>query len=80
MIDKVKEQFDEWYFRRYGSRDLTQTFEHAVYQDALEVWKASRESLVVELPPFFNHPELDQCVEVGELIKAIESLGLRVKS
>lgn len=35
-------QFEEWYFTRYGKKDLTKVRDHAEFCDALEVWQASR--------------------------------------
>lgn len=40
-----KEQFKEWYFRRYGKKDLAVVKDHAEFCDAWEVWQASREDI-----------------------------------
>lgn len=82
MSDKMQAEFEIWYAEHEKSRAANGWLPLGGFVKAqmLKAFIGSRESLVVELPPFFNHPELDQCVEVGELVKAIESLGLRVKS
>ena len=43
-------QFEDWYFRRYGEKDLTKVRVHAEFCDAWEVWQASRAAIDVELP------------------------------
>jgi len=43
-------QFEDWYFRRYGKKDLTKVRDHAEFCDAWEVWQASRAEIEVELP------------------------------
>lgn len=42
LTDKCRAQiyFNEWYKQRYGNPDLTDTWKHAAYQDANEVWTA----------------------------------------
>lgn len=42
-------QFEEWYFRRYGKKDLTKVRDHAEFCDAWEVWQASRLACLVSL-------------------------------
>lgn len=43
-------QFEEWYFRRYGKKDLTAVKDHAEFCDCLEVWQASRAAIEVDFP------------------------------
>lgn len=43
-------QFEDWYFRRYGKKDLTKVIDHAEFCDAWEVWQASRAAMKQELP------------------------------
>lgn len=40
--------FNTWYNKRYGNPDLTDTWKHAAYQDAREVWMACAELLSTE--------------------------------
>ena len=37
---KAQVEFGIWYSKRYGNQDLTDTWKHAQYQDAREVWMA----------------------------------------
>ncbi|WAX16336.1 hypothetical protein KP591P3_00018 [Klebsiella phage KP591P3] len=43
-----REQFESWYFKRYGVKDLTVVRNHAEFCDALEVWQASRAAIEIE--------------------------------
>ena len=77
-----REQFESWYFKRYGVKDLTVVRNHAEFCDAVEVWQASRAAIEIELPEPCSPG--DFCVDIPaqahhEVIEAIESAGLKVK-
>jgi len=42
-------QLEDWYFRRYGKKDLAKVRDHAEFCDAGEVWQASRFACWVSL-------------------------------
>lgn len=70
MSERARAEFDEWYFRRYGQRDLTDTWQHAIYQDAFEVWQASRATLVIKLPKAATFTNREIVKSVGRSIIA----------
>lgn len=53
----------------------------AVFADYWEGWQASRESLVIELPDYFDpNGSGDRALWEDLVIEAIEAAGLKVKS
>lgn len=54
--EKMQEQFEAWWMGgSYGMRKYDILTEAGVTEDiALEIWQASRESLVIELPKIIN--------------------------
>lgn len=75
-----REQFEEWYFKRYGDKDLTVVRNHAEFCDALEVWQASRQCIEVELP---DEEDPADCFcnvfAVDDVIYQIKQAGIKVK-
>lgn len=51
--DKVRAEFEEWYFDRHmvANRWDGLIYNDADQQEAWRAWRASREAVVVELPP-----------------------------
>ena len=53
-MDKMREEFEEWFASNYGTPPWPTQFDGSYYNDTtnnlLEVWKASRAALCVELP------------------------------
>lgn len=90
--EKIREEFEAWYRKRYGERDMSQTLELAKFRDAFEVWRASRSSIEIQLPPLsgmdssFVADGIHKTREhnrynaaVNDCRKSIESLGLKIK-
>ncbi|ATM86707.1 hypothetical protein [Yersinia frederiksenii] len=75
-ITKSREEFEAW----LESRDCNPV---AWLKDAYwEVWKASRESLVVELPEIYGNgvPKCDEYDRaINECADALRTAGIRIK-
>ncbi len=81
MIDKMREEFEQFVIRRDGSIWVTVRGDQRIYNEPIErdykVWQASRAELVVELPKTWQ-------TNVGAMLTpngvrfAIESAGLKV--
>ena len=74
-ITKSREEFEAW----LESRDCNPV---AWLKDAYwEVWKASRESLVVELPKsgFYLGYESPEYMEKDDVIENLRTAGIRIK-
>ncbi|MBX6510492.1 hypothetical protein BTW15_01360 [Pseudomonas syringae pv. tomato] len=94
--DKMREEFEAWWLSgTYPFRVMDRLEDAGVSEEsAQEIWQASRESLVLELPasPYMpdSEPESMTGYEVGEaqgrcdmwanVREAIEAAGVKVKS
>ena len=85
MSDKMRAEFDGYLLGNGFSNYSTSMSEHyGVYHsmdtDKLwELWKASRESLVVELPEAtFETPSGDNALREDAVLQALESAGIKV--
>lgn len=91
MTDKIQQArraaFDNWYASRYGEVDRHDTWAMAAMYDALEVFNAALDCVVLDLPPAFEDVHNYACYQGGwndmrgEAVDAIEStnLGIKVK-
>lgn len=88
MIDKMREEFEQFIIKRDGAIWVTVFGDARSYNEPIErdfgVWKASRESLVIELPipkelcgPEGSYMEY---FEPEQIERCIEGAGLKVKS
>lgn len=77
MSDKMREEFEAWYKKRYGSREHS-AWAHAELADSWEAWQASRAALVVELPPMTNNG-YDGFYPAYGVKKAIHAAGVKTK-
>ncbi|EJD6541486.1 hypothetical protein M0K83_RS20495 [Providencia rettgeri] len=85
-MDKSRQQFEEWFNDEYETtmKDYDETLVHFVMKQLFDVWKASRESLEIELPQRkgISHNEyesgyfdgIDKCEDV--LIRS----GVKIKN
>ena len=84
MSDKMREEFESWFYASKYAQVATPT--ESAKQAAWDGWKASRESLVIELPDPEEPNEYasGDCAACGwnnmrdEAIAAIEAAGLKV--
>lgn len=76
MSDKMREEFEAWYKKRYGSREHS-AWAHAEFADSWEAWQASRAALVVELPAEFDEYDGGQAME--DCRDAIHAAGVKTK-
>lgn len=83
MTDKMRKEFEAWYFRRFSMTDLTGAWAMERWEAWVEAWMASRAAIEVELPEGFTHhgasDQTEYVLEAGSVKSAIESLGLKVK-
>lgn len=82
--EKMREEFEAWYLRRFGKCDLKSSWA----MERWEAWQASRAAIEVELPEQRNVPDRDCWARTNalgyntanhECRTSIESLGLKVK-
>lgn len=83
-----REQFESWYFKRYGVKDLTVVRNHAEFCDALEVWQASRDAIEIELPDIYGGKYTPSSITMDgfdfdeyltDLYAVIEQANIKVK-
>lgn len=87
MNDKMREEFEK--SPRFRGMDFTRSPTHSEYYDspyangAWDGWKASRETLVVDLSDLSNCFSPNDCGDwamwLGDVKKLIEAQGLKVK-
>jgi hypothetical protein len=88
--EKMREEFEAWVKRGWPAQSLSQfndgEYQGFTVQHCWDAWKASRESLVIELPGV-NESEWDftyeeRCAERNAIARCksrIEAAGLKVK-
>lgn len=74
-----REQFEVWYFKRYGDKDLTVVRNHAEFCDALEVWQASRQCIEAEVPGWFYYMHKDKCLDYQSVVDVLSLAGIKTK-
>lgn len=93
MSEKMREDFEAWHRAKYQTKHQTgrptRDMHNGVYdekygpdeqQDRWEIWQASRESLVIELPGACECCHGQAEIDMNEACaQAIEAAGLRVK-
>jgi hypothetical protein len=61
--EKMREEFEAWVKRGWPAQSLSQfndgEYQGFTVQHCWDAWKASRESLVIELPPVREEPDTD---------------------
>lgn len=90
MTDKMREEFEAWALKDFGLRaahfakDSEGDYLNYPTQCYFQVWQASREALVIELPDAIDAKPY-ACFEGGwndmrdEAVEAITAAGLKVK-
>lgn len=91
-ITKSREEFEEWLesknksnFRELLTRGFLRSYLHDSTQSQWEVWKAARESIVVELPELCGDGENDtDYIEglndgINQSARALRAAGIRIK-
>lgn len=77
--EKTREEFQEW----WRHREQAELRSSCAMGWAFVIWQASRAAIEVELPEvqqYDDHWSGDvECFEKADVIKAIESLGLKIK-
>ena len=74
-MDKIHEEFEKW-FKCYIPTNI---YFRGLKPRFFECWKASRESLVVELPcATFETPGGDNAFREDTVLDALESAGIKV--
>lgn len=97
MNEKMREEFEQFVIRRDGSIWVTVIGDHRSYNEPIErdfeLWQASREALVIDLPPAPVEPEEpEEAIDDSHMdayyaalsmrnayANAIEAAGLKVK-
>ena len=91
MNDKMREEFEAWYWGLYGAchalsiNEVFSVDSFGVYalmmpRVAYEAWKASREALCVELPKqWFDDGLGCDLMEVNHVADALDAAGVRYK-
>jgi len=83
-----RQQFEEWYMEgAYGMRKYDRFSEIGLSEDgAFEIWHASRESLVIELPEPIELETVgvgctmsDEYFDIDDVKLAIHAAGIRTK-
>lgn len=75
-MNKMRDDFDAWYELNGKSKPFTTV---SIKEKMFESWKASRESLVVELPcATFETPNGDNALIEDAVFDALESAGIEV--
>ena len=80
-----RQQFEDWYFKRFGEKDLKVVKPHAEFCDAWEIWQASRNAIEIDLPDITEKRWTSWAgfrVEAFwiHIRREIKSHGLKVKS
>lgn len=82
----MRKEFEDWSATHYYLGGCEVDVEDGEYKDpdmqyAWEGWKASRESLVIELPTggYFAGHDNEHMMESRDVREAIEAAGLKVK-
>jgi hypothetical protein len=84
MSDKATEEFEAWFAKTYPLGNLERDTEEVLRKMiAGQAWQASREALVIELPPIWEespNTALGQaCAQIRTAdIEAIKAAGLKV--
>lgn len=88
--EKMREEFEAKYALPAGLYWCEQSSQYVghpqfwIFTDRLEVWINSRAAIEVELPDYTNQfyggDHFDECQYAADCEKAIESLGLKVKT
>ena len=74
-IEKIEREFEEWYEINKSKPFSTVSIKLRM----LDAWKASRESLVIELPEAtYETPSGDSALREDTVYKVIESQGIKV--
>ena len=74
-MDKMREDFEKWFKKDFHPDKSGPYLKNML----LESWKASRESLVVELPiSTYETPSGDNALREDSVFDAIESAGIKV--
>lgn len=85
QLAKLREEFEQYFRKRpafmdnFIDKDLNGNYQRNWVQDYFNVWQASRESLVVELPKrgkgFYN----DDMVDIDDVIESLQSAGINYR-
>lgn len=90
MNDKIREDFEAWVMENWPAQSLAKfndgEYQGFTVQHCWEAWKASRDSLTIELPPMPKAQRSDEeatysaggCDMRHKCSKAIEAEGLKV--
>ncbi|MEY0214899.1 hypothetical protein AB7W58_10200 [Providencia rettgeri] len=78
-MDKSRQQFEAWFIRKYNIPEHVMNLSPIKVEIAWEAWKASRESLEIELPETFIANET-WCYDEDLVNQALISNGVKIKN
>lgn len=86
-MDKSRQQFEEWFNNGYACSKLDEKLIKAIENVLWDVWKASRESLEVELPlkaddkdPFYDDFDAGLNIGIEKCKELLTSNGVKIKN